>query len=244
MQSEETWMELHVLRRHGWSIAALAREFGLNWRTARRYASADEAPRYRPRTRPADLSAAQAAHVERRLAACPDLRATVLLRELTTEYGYTGSYASLRRRVVGRRHEHVDLHRGMPDCLAAPDCHRRATAHCGPGGHGAPRVVHPDRRDDTSHVQRLAALLLAGRCEAGRRDGPGRRGVLGRDDGCQRARAVQRACADGHRYIQLLKPSGARATELPARDRGPVGRATRTRSWRRRRSLFLRRQGP
>jgi hypothetical protein len=29
-------MELHALHRHGWSIAALAREFGLNWRTARR----------------------------------------------------------------------------------------------------------------------------------------------------------------------------------------------------------------
>ena len=100
LQSEETWMELHVLRRHGWSIAALAREFGLNWRTARRYATVDEAPRYQPRARPADLSAAQLAHVERRLAACPDLRATVLLRELVDEYGYTGSYASLRRRVV------------------------------------------------------------------------------------------------------------------------------------------------
>ena len=37
MQSEETWMELHVLHRHGWSIAALAREFGLNWRTAKRW---------------------------------------------------------------------------------------------------------------------------------------------------------------------------------------------------------------
>ena len=103
LQSEETWMELHVLRRHGWSIAALAREFGLNWRTARRYATIDAAPRYPPRARPAELSAAQAAHVERRLAACPDLRATVLLRELTTEYGYLGSYASLRRRVVGLR---------------------------------------------------------------------------------------------------------------------------------------------
>ena len=100
MQSEETWMELHALARHGWSIAALAREFGLNWRTARRYASTDEAPRYRPRARPAELSAAQLAHVERRLTACPDLRATVLLRELVDEYGYTGSYASLRRRVV------------------------------------------------------------------------------------------------------------------------------------------------
>lgn len=103
MQSEDTWMELHVLHRHGWSIAALAREFGLNWRTARRYATAAEPPRYRPRVRPAELSAAQLAHVERRLAACPDLRATVLLRELHEAYGYTASYASLRRRVVELR---------------------------------------------------------------------------------------------------------------------------------------------
>lgn len=103
MQSEDTWMELHVLHRHGWSIAALAREFGLNWRTARRYATAGEPPRYRPRIRPAELSAAQLAHVERRLAGCPDLRATVLLRELRDGYGYAGSYTSLRRRIVELR---------------------------------------------------------------------------------------------------------------------------------------------
>jgi transposase len=103
LQSEDTWMELHVLHRHGWSIAALAREFGLNWRTARRYATADGPPRYRPRARPAELSAAGLAHVERRLAACPDLRATVLHRELRDDYGYTGSYTSLRRRVVELR---------------------------------------------------------------------------------------------------------------------------------------------
>ena len=103
MQSEDTWMELHVLRRHGWSIAALAREFGLNWRTAKRYATADAPPRYRPRTRPAELTAAQLAHIERRLAACPDLRATVLLRELRDGYAYPGSYTSLRRRVVELR---------------------------------------------------------------------------------------------------------------------------------------------
>jgi transposase len=96
-------MELHVLHRHGWSIAALAREFGLNWRTARKYATAQELPRYRPRVRPAELSAAQLAHVERRLAACPDLRATVLLRELHDDYAYPGSYTSLRRRVVELR---------------------------------------------------------------------------------------------------------------------------------------------
>jgi transposase len=93
-------MELHVLHQHGWSIAALAREFGLDWRTARRYATAPEPPRYRQRTQPAELTPAQLAHVERRLTACPDLRATVLLRELVDGYGYRGSYSSLRRRVV------------------------------------------------------------------------------------------------------------------------------------------------
>lgn len=108
MQSEETWMELHVLRRHGWSIAALAREFGLNWRTARRYATTQEAPRYRPRARPAELSAAQVAHVERRLAACPDLRATVLLRELVEGYGYT----SLRN---------VEFREGILEALPVPN---------------------------------------------------------------------------------------------------------------------------
>ncbi len=100
MQSEDTWMELHALARHGWSIAALAREFGLDWRTVKKYATTGAPPRYRPRVRPAELTAAQTAHVERRLTACPDLRATVLLRELADEYGYTGSYASLRRRLA------------------------------------------------------------------------------------------------------------------------------------------------
>jgi len=102
LQSEDTWMELHVLHRHGWSITALAREFGLNWRTARRYATASGPPRYRSRARPAELSAAGLVHVERHLAACPDLRATVLHRELREGYGYTGSYTTLRRRVVER----------------------------------------------------------------------------------------------------------------------------------------------
>ena len=57
-------------------------------------------PRYRPRIRPAELTAARLAHIERRLTACPDLRATVLLRELRDDYAYTGSDTSLRRRVV------------------------------------------------------------------------------------------------------------------------------------------------
>jgi transposase len=95
-------MELHVLHRHGWTISALAREFGLNWRTARRYATAPAAPGYPRRACPAALTPAQLAHVERRLAAYPGLRGTVLLRELR-ELGYTASAASLRRRLVSLR---------------------------------------------------------------------------------------------------------------------------------------------
>ena len=41
MQSGETWMELHVLHRHGWSLSALAREFGLNRRTVKREVEAE-----------------------------------------------------------------------------------------------------------------------------------------------------------------------------------------------------------
>ncbi len=29
-------MELHALRKHGWTIRSLARELGLNWRAAKR----------------------------------------------------------------------------------------------------------------------------------------------------------------------------------------------------------------
>lgn len=125
MQSEDTWMELHALHRHGWSIAALAREVGLNWRTAKRYATSAEPPRYRPRVRPAELTAAQLAHVERRLMACPDLRATVLHRELRDDYAYAGSYASLRRRVVELRPSEA----AEPEIRfeTGPACHR-ATA--------------------------------------------------------------------------------------------------------------------
>ena len=121
MQSEETWMELHALHRHGWSIADLAREFGVNWRTAKRYATQAEPPRYRPRARPAEPTAAQLAHVERRLTACPDLRATVLLREIREGHGYTGSYSSLRRRVVELRPRESDGRAPALTATALPD---------------------------------------------------------------------------------------------------------------------------
>jgi hypothetical protein len=79
---------MHALHQgHGWSIARIAREFDITWRTARRYVTAETVPRYRPGVRPAELSQVQAAPITRRLGAHPELRATTLYREVQ-ELGY------------------------------------------------------------------------------------------------------------------------------------------------------------
>jgi len=93
----EIWMELHVLHQHGWSISALAREFGLNWRTVQRELASPGPRRYPERARPTALTEAQLRHVERRLGVCPPLRGTDLHGELCREYGYTGSYPAFAR---------------------------------------------------------------------------------------------------------------------------------------------------
>ena len=97
-------MELHVLHRHGWSIAALAREFGLNWRTARRYASADGAAdgtgRGRDRRSSRRPGSPTSSGAWRPVPTCGRRCSTASSRE---GYGYTGSYTSLRRRVVELR---------------------------------------------------------------------------------------------------------------------------------------------
>jgi len=97
VQSEELWMDLRTLHRHGWSIAALARKFRLNRRTVRREV-AGERPRGYPR-RPTryPLTEAQLAHLQRRLLVCPGIRGTDLHRELAREYDYRGSYPTFQR---------------------------------------------------------------------------------------------------------------------------------------------------
>ena len=49
MQCEEDWLVMHALHaHHGWSISKIAREFSVDWRTARRYATSEAVPRYAP----------------------------------------------------------------------------------------------------------------------------------------------------------------------------------------------------
>jgi transposase len=97
MKSGAIWMELHALHKHGWTISALAREFGLNWRTVKRELESGAPRRYPARAKPTALTEAQQAHVERRLAVCPTLRGTDLYGELTGAYEYTGSYPAFAR---------------------------------------------------------------------------------------------------------------------------------------------------
>lgn len=99
MQSEEEAMSLKVLREHGWSIAALAREFTLNWRTVKRELESPGPRHYGPRYQAFALNAAQIAHVERRLVVCPGIRGTDLLAELRSDYSYEGSYPTFQRQL-------------------------------------------------------------------------------------------------------------------------------------------------
>ena len=92
-------MELHVLHQHGWSINALAREFGLNWRTVKREVESPGPRRYPDRDEPTALSEAQLRHVERRLTVCPGIRGTDLHAELRHDYGYMGSYVAFARKL-------------------------------------------------------------------------------------------------------------------------------------------------
>jgi transposase len=90
-------MELHVLHKHGWSVSALAREFGLNWRTVKRELDSPGPRPYPARAKPTALTEPQLRHVERRLVVCPSLRGTDLHAELVRAYGYGGSYPAFAR---------------------------------------------------------------------------------------------------------------------------------------------------
>jgi len=96
-------MELRVLHQHGWSVSALAREFGLNRRTVKRELESVAPRRYPVREKPTALTEAQRAHVERRLAVCPGIRGTVLHHELRRDYGYAGSYPAFVRHLRALR---------------------------------------------------------------------------------------------------------------------------------------------
>src|SRR5579884_3092169 len=59
MQSGVIHMEIHTLRRYGWSVSAIARNLGLDRATVRRELASSDPRGYRQRARPMGLSEAQ-----------------------------------------------------------------------------------------------------------------------------------------------------------------------------------------
>jgi len=103
MQSEGIHVELKVLHQRGWTISALAREFGLDWRTVKREVTSAAPRHYAERSKPSTLTDSQRAHVERRLAVCPVIRGSDLWTELCREYAYRRSYRSFLRHLAALR---------------------------------------------------------------------------------------------------------------------------------------------
>lgn len=106
-----TWeddVEVHALRKRGWSISAIARHTGFDRKTVRAYLSGERAPGVRARPGP-DPFEPFVDYVTARLCEDPHLWARTLLDELE-ELGFSLSYPSLTRQI---------RERGLrPDCEA------------------------------------------------------------------------------------------------------------------------------
>ena len=97
MITNELYVEIEVLRKHGFSLRRIAVEVGCAVNTVRRHLAAGETPKYeRRKKRVTKLSAFEAYLRERQAAAHPEwIPATVLLREITAQ-GYQGGISQLR----------------------------------------------------------------------------------------------------------------------------------------------------
>ena len=97
MITDEVYVEIELLRKHGLSLRKIAEEVGCAVNTVRSHLEADTLPRYqRNKLRVTKLSSFEAYLRERQAAAHPAwIPATVLLREIVA-LGYSGSHSQLR----------------------------------------------------------------------------------------------------------------------------------------------------
>lgn len=98
MITNEVYMEIEVLRKHGFSLRRIAAEVGCAVNTVRSHLTAGHKPKYeRQKKRPSKLSPYEAYLRERQASAHPLwIPATVLHREITAQ-GYQGGMSQLRR---------------------------------------------------------------------------------------------------------------------------------------------------
>lgn len=107
MISKEAWVDIKTLHRQGYSIRGIARELGISRKTVRRHLRSEEPPRYRRKKRTSILEPYQD-YLRSRLAALPELPATVLLREIQAQ-GYQGKITLIKDFVQPLRAERKRL---------------------------------------------------------------------------------------------------------------------------------------
>src|SRR2546426_12561798 len=96
MMHQEGWMKLRAFKplaetRVSW--AAIGREAGCDWRTAKKYLTGEAAPpRYGPRRRTSRVIDPVAPIVDAMLRAEPHLKASVIHERLGAERGFTSTY--------------------------------------------------------------------------------------------------------------------------------------------------------
>jgi hypothetical protein len=115
MLSWESNVEVHALRRQGWSISAIARHVGVSRLTVRRYLSGQRVPGRRVRSA-VDPFEEYVEYCRLRLAGDPHVWATVLFDEVVG-LGYAGSYPSFTRGLRARSLR--------PHCAACAGARRR-----------------------------------------------------------------------------------------------------------------------
>jgi transposase len=100
--SEEELMDARALARQGYTYAEIGRLLGRDWRTVKRYLETGAQPAYRRRRMPSKLDEFKPL-IDQWLAATPGLQATRIHQDLVRDYGFEGSYNTVRRYVERSR---------------------------------------------------------------------------------------------------------------------------------------------
>jgi len=100
--SEEEFMDAKTLHRQGVSYSEIARRLGRDWRTVKRYVEADAQPCYR-RGPSASMLDPFKPLIDAWLARTPPPQAKRIHQDLVHDYGFAGSYQTVRRYVEQMR---------------------------------------------------------------------------------------------------------------------------------------------